>query len=139
MKLKPLENQARAALAHGYKSIQLVREGDYAVVQVEVGGLYVPVIREHVDGAFCHFVEPLGIEDEIAKFFVEREPLFEFTSCRDWFSKARRLFSKSGHTAEDSICIDFKGRIVDGGGGFERAEQDGAYPVKVYSTKAAED
>ena len=42
--------------------IQLVRIGDYAVVNVELNGKWVEVIREHVEGSFSHIVEPTAYE-----------------------------------------------------------------------------
>ena len=46
--------------------IQLVRIGDYAIVNVEVDGKWVEVIREHVEGSFSHIVEPSGIRTKLA-------------------------------------------------------------------------
>ena len=56
---------------YGYGGITLRREGDYAVVEIEVpdqsedGFRQVEVIREFVDGNFCHSVTSLGIADVI--------------------------------------------------------------------------
>ncbi len=62
----PMQRQRQAQLLTGYGPIHLLREGDYAIVLVEARpGVWVEVIREHIDGPFSHIVEPLGIE---AKF-----------------------------------------------------------------------
>lgn len=39
----------------------LKRIGQYAIVEVEIAGKWVEVIREHADGFYSHIVEPLGI------------------------------------------------------------------------------
>lgn len=59
--------QAAAQDACGYGAITLVRIGDEAHVQVECGGKSYTVIKEHLDGNFCHTVEPLGIVDELQR------------------------------------------------------------------------
>ena len=41
--------------------IRLRTDGDYAVVDAEIGGSWIEVIRERSDGEFCHIVEPSGI------------------------------------------------------------------------------
>ena len=135
-KSTPLEEQIRAARDCRYGPIHLVRIGAHAIVKIQVGGLWVPVVSEHLDGMFSHIVEPLGIEESIAQCFAARDSLFQFTSHEDWVRHARRRFESAGHTSADTICIDSEGRIVAGGGGFERAESEGAYPVQVYSTRA---
>lgn len=134
--LTPREEQNRAQAEVGYGAIHLVREGDHAVVAVTVGALWIPVIREHVDGPFSHIVEPRGIERAIANYFSEREILFEFKSHIQWVRMASRWFAESLHTSLDTICIDAKGRVVGSGAGFARAEREGTFPVKVYSTRS---
>jgi hypothetical protein len=57
--------------------IQLVREGDYAVVKVErlmADGTHQwrEVIHEHVDGAFGHIVEPGGILSKFSPYEEQR-------------------------------------------------------------------
>jgi len=61
-KCTPMYRQQIAALLYGYGPITLRREGDRAIVEIEYNGKIYPVIREHLDGNFCHTVEPLGIE-----------------------------------------------------------------------------
>ena len=50
----------------GITGIKLWRDGTWpnerAVVEVEIDGRWVEVIRERADGAFSHIVEPLGIQ-----------------------------------------------------------------------------
>lgn len=41
--------------------IRLRKDGEYTVVDAEIGGTWVEVIREHSDGEFCHIVEPSGM------------------------------------------------------------------------------
>jgi hypothetical protein len=57
--------QAHAAAKYGYGAIRLRRKGDYALVEIERKGAFVEVIREHIDGNFCHIVEPVGIASKI--------------------------------------------------------------------------
>jgi hypothetical protein len=133
-KLSPLAEQARAARSTGYRSIHLMRQGQHAVVEVEVGELWIPVIRELYDGNFSHIVEPVGIEAEMFRFFSQRKPLFEFASFNQWHRSARTMFAASGCTSDKTICFDILGCIVDGGRGFESAVDRNAYPIKVYAT-----
>jgi len=140
--LTPQEDQAqlqeRANRAHGYGAIRLVWFEGCAIVEVQVGELWVPVIEEDVGQIFDHTVEPSGIEQSIAEFFSKRQSLFEFTSERGWVNHAQGLFADAGHSSDDTICLDALGRIVEDGAGFQRAAQDQAYPVKVYSTKTGQ-
>lgn len=41
--------------------IRLRKEGKHTVVDAEIGGDWIEVIRELSDGEFCHIVEPSGI------------------------------------------------------------------------------
>lgn len=43
------------------EGIRLRKEGEYTVVDAEIGGSWVEVIRERSDGEFCHIVEPAGM------------------------------------------------------------------------------
>ncbi len=65
----PPYRQRMAQLLTGYGPIWLRREGDFAVVLVQSvdGKEWVEIIREHVDGAFSHIIEPTGIEAEMNK------------------------------------------------------------------------
>ena len=53
------------------EGIWLVREGDYAVVKVEVGGTWWEIIREHCPhgegGGFSHITEPAGVRAAIER------------------------------------------------------------------------
>jgi hypothetical protein len=60
------------------------------------------------------------------------EFLFEFRSYQTWVNKAQSWFRNCGHRSDDCICIDAMGRIVSIGLHFRRAEQEDAFPVKVY-------
>ena len=57
----PSQRQRLAQLEYGYGPITLRREGDYAIVEIEVGHYRIEVIREALDENFCHTIEPLGI------------------------------------------------------------------------------
>lgn len=43
------------------EGIRLRKSGEYTVVDAEIGGTWVEVIRERSDGEFCHVVEPSGM------------------------------------------------------------------------------
>lgn len=43
------------------EGIRLRKEGKYTVVDAEIGGSWIEVIRELSDNEFCHIVEPSGI------------------------------------------------------------------------------
>lgn len=59
--------------------------------------------------------------------------LFCFTSKEQWVAKARSWFRLSGYDTHNTICVDAAGRIVMSGREFQRAEEEGTYPVMVYS------
>ena len=42
-------------------AIRLRTDGEHTVVDAEIGGAWIEVIRERSDGEFCHIVEPSGI------------------------------------------------------------------------------
>jgi len=42
-------------------AIRLRKDGGHTVVDAELGGAWIEVIRERSDGEFCHIVEPAGI------------------------------------------------------------------------------
>lgn len=50
--------------------IHLVRLGDYVVVNAEIDGKWVEVIREYHDDSFSHIVEPLGMRRRQAEMIV---------------------------------------------------------------------
>ncbi len=41
--------------------IRLRKDGEYTIVDAEIGGVWLEVIRERSDGEFCHIVESSGI------------------------------------------------------------------------------
>lgn len=43
------------------EGIRLRKSGEYTVVDAEIGGTWVEVIRERSDGEFCHIVESSGM------------------------------------------------------------------------------
>jgi hypothetical protein len=52
-------------------AIHLYREGDHAIVAVEIEGKWVPVIREFIDSPFSHIVEPAGMQRCISRSLNE--------------------------------------------------------------------
>ena len=42
-------------------AIRLRKDGEHTVVDAEIGGAWIEVIRERSDGEFCHIVESAGI------------------------------------------------------------------------------
>lgn len=57
---------------------------------------------------------------------------FEFRSKQQWINLASEVWREHGLRDQDTLCIDAKGRICQMGAHFTRAEEDGAYPIKVY-------
>lgn len=43
------------------EGIRLRKDGEHTVVDAEIGGAWVEVIRERSDGEFCHIVEAGGM------------------------------------------------------------------------------
>jgi hypothetical protein len=41
--------------------IRLRKSDEHTIVDAEIGGIWVEIIRERSDGEFCHIVEPNGI------------------------------------------------------------------------------
>jgi hypothetical protein len=41
--------------------IRLRKDGEHTVVDAEIGGTWIEVIRERTDGEFCHIIEPSGM------------------------------------------------------------------------------
>lgn len=62
--------------------------------------------------------------------------VFEFSSYEHWVAYARLWFQAAGIRGDDPnvTCIDALGRTCRKGIDFKYAENDNAYPVKVYST-----
>lgn len=42
-------------------AIRLRKDGEHTVVDAEIGGMWIEVIRERSDGEFCHIVEAAGM------------------------------------------------------------------------------
>lgn len=47
-------------------AVHLVRIGEHVIVNVEVGGQWVEIIREHHEGSFSHICEAGGINARIS-------------------------------------------------------------------------
>lgn len=56
-----------------------------------------------------------------------REPDGAFTSMQNWISKATSWIG-----GENALCVDAKDRICRSGGDFQRAHDEGAFPVRFY-------
>ena len=69
---------------------------------------------------------------------VVGEMLFEFSDFRNWCDTAKAKFAMAGAAADNTICIDNRCRVVNRGGDFMRAQEDGAFPVKVYRYRSTE-
>lgn len=57
----------------------------------------------------------------------QREPDGEFTSMTNWINKATSWIG-----GMNALCVDAKDRICRNGGDFQRAHDDGAFPVRFY-------
>lgn len=55
------------------ESIRLRKDGKHTVVDAEIGGVWIEVIRELSDGEFCHVIEPPGM----FKAYYTQPPLKE--------------------------------------------------------------
>lgn len=64
------------------------------------------------------------------------EKLFEFKSKQDWINRAQRIWKQYQANAQNTVCIDQKGRICGWGLHFSTAEQDDAYPIEVFWMRA---
>ena len=53
-------------------AIRLRKEGEHTVVDAEIGGDWIEVIRERSDGEFCHIVEKGGIMSSYYAMPVEK-------------------------------------------------------------------
>lgn len=62
-----LRAQDEAQQQTGYGPILLRREGNYAIVEVEIDHKWIEVIRESIDSNFSHCVHPLGILEEVKR------------------------------------------------------------------------
>lgn len=56
-----------------------------------------------------------------------REPDGRFDSMTTWISKATSWIG-----GENALCVDAKDRICRNGGDFQRAHNEGAFPVRFY-------
>ncbi len=56
--------------------------------------------------------------------------LFEFESMEQWVNKATSWYRNCG--TKDYVTVDSFGRICTRGAHFQRAKDDGAYPIRVY-------
>jgi len=55
------EDEMKQAESIPVLGIRLRKAGKYTVVDAEIGGTWIEVIRELSDGEFCHIVEPSGM------------------------------------------------------------------------------
>lgn len=62
--------------------------------------------------------------------------LFQFDSKLQWVQKAQSWYRHSGVKSSRTIAIDAAGRICTHGREFMRAEEEGTYPIRVYSIEA---
>lgn len=50
-----------------YKALMLRAEGEYAILEIEVDGKWIELIRERLDSPFSHIIEPQGIYNRVNK------------------------------------------------------------------------
>lgn len=62
-----LDNKPEHQGPVGVTGIHLLRLGDYVIVNAEIDGRWVEVIREIHDGSFSHIVEPGGMISALLK------------------------------------------------------------------------
>lgn len=58
--------------------------------------------------------------------------MFRFTSFNEWVNKAHSWFSNCG--VRHYVAVDTKGRVCVSGREFQRARDEGTFPVVVYET-----
>lgn len=72
------------------------------------------------------------------QLFITVGPLlFEFTSFQEWVNKAQGWFERLGGLR--TVCVDAYGRVCVSGKEFQRAEDEKAFPVRVYAAQLRED
>lgn len=59
--------------------------------------------------------------------------LFEFHSFANWVNTAKEKFAAHTQYEGQAVCVDAVGRLIHQGAGFIRADQENAFPVKVYA------
>lgn len=67
---------------------------------------------------------------------------FRFSSKQDWINNASRLFAKYKKPEErfdtaGIVCVDSQGRMCGIGADFQKAEEEGTYPVIAYRLERA--
>jgi len=64
--------------------------------------------------------------------------LFRFESLSEWKGLGRNPWIRDGVNIHNAVAIDARGRLCPTGAQFIRAEEEGAYPVVVYSVEPEE-
>lgn len=60
----------------------------------------------------------------------------QFDTFHEWVNKGRSWLTRrqhidsNGHPYNKAVCFDMRGRLVANGGDFQRASDDGAFPVR---------
>lgn len=67
--MTPNARQDKARRITGYGPIMLRREDPYVIVEIEIAGEWIEVIKESYHSSFSHIIEPLGIESIVLKRF----------------------------------------------------------------------
>jgi hypothetical protein len=69
--------------------------------------------------------------------------LFHFDDFQNWVNSARRKFEKCRvvgiRDREEIVCLDSAGRICRSGREFQRARDEGAFPVNCYAINPSND
>lgn len=64
-------------------------------------------------------------------------PAFSFDSFAQWVNKAQSWFWAHDLNSHNSLCLDALNRPCISGAEFQRADKEGAFPVRVYALTAA--
>lgn len=57
---------------------------------------------------------------------------FQFKSMAEWINRSPHIWIEHDLKADRALCVDSFGRICEMGKDFQRAKDDGAYPIRVY-------
>lgn len=48
-----------------FHPLHLRAEGEFAILEIQVNGKWIQLIKERLDSAFSHIINPVGIEHQI--------------------------------------------------------------------------
>ena len=81
--------------------------------------------------------KPSGSESKLKDLLedmvqVKGKILFEFLSFQDWVNTAQRKFASVNLNRNQHLCVDTQGNVLVKGLEFNRARDNGWFPVSVY-------